>query len=151
MSKRGLVIVAAKADQLNRGSLDGCWSTAAVGRGATHPAAHLALPRSQHALSPTPCIAADCSKQCQESHWPLHKRECARLRQAAEDNRVPEEQVYGKSRGRGGSGAGGGSSAAAGSGGASSSGAGEVRLVRPMCGLCGNRKVRGSLTDRACV
>ena len=98
-----------------------------------------------------PCIAADCSKRCQESHWPLDKRECAQLRQAAEDNRVPEQQVYGTSRGRGGSGAGGSSGAAAGSGGASSSRAGEAKLVRPMCGLCGNRKVGGSLVERACV
>ena len=97
-------------------------------------AATLNLPRS-----------SDCSKRCQESHWAQHKHECAQLRQLSEQAKVPEEQVYGKG-GRSGSSGGGSASGASGGGSGGSggsSGSGKTKMVRPMCGLCGNRKVSG--------
>ena len=78
----------------------------------------------------------DCSKQCQRANWPQHKQECTRLKQAADDNRVPEERVFGSS-----------SSGSSGSGSGSGGGGGQPRLVRAMCGLCGNRKAPFQITE----
>ena len=84
-------------------------------------------------------FVADCSKRCQEAHWARHKGECTQLRQQAEQNRMPEDQVYGTARNSSGGAGARSSGSASGSG---NQGAEEPRLVRPMCGLCGNRKVR---------